>query len=93
MDNLILGGDLNLSIGYLESWGDHAQIDPLSDLFENVLEDHSLIDIPSVKLQPTWRNKRTGEDSLARRLDHFLIKKKLLGMGSNYRWWVGLGGL
>lgn len=73
--------------------GSSAQVDPLSEFFENVLDDHSLIDIPFAKLQPTWRNKRTGEDRLARRLDHFLIKERLLGMGYNYRQWVGLGGL
>ena len=84
-DNIILGGDLNFSIGFSESWGHHAQIDPLFAYFENILENHSLIDIPSAKIQPTWRNIRIGEDNLARRLDHFLIKERLLGMGYNYR--------
>jgi len=52
-DNLILGGDLNFSIRYSESWGHNAQIDFLSDFFKNILEDHGLIDIPSARLQPT----------------------------------------
>jgi len=53
MENPILRGDLNFSIGYFESWGHHAQINPLSTFFKNILEEHSLIDIPSRKLKPT----------------------------------------
>lgn len=63
-DNIILGGDLNFSIGFAESWGKHAQIDPLSVFFENNLEDHNLIDIPLDKIQPTWRNNRTRGTTL-----------------------------
>lgn len=37
-DNMILGGDLNFSLGFLESWGHMAQIDPLFDFFEHLLE-------------------------------------------------------
>jgi len=92
-DNIILGKDLNFSIGFVESWGHHSQIDPLSAFFENILENHNLIDIPSTKIKPTWRNNRTGEDSFARRLDRFLIKERLLSMGFRYRQWVGSRGI
>jgi len=61
VDNIILRGALNFSIGYAESWGHNAQIDLLSDFFGNILEDHGLIDIPSTRLQPPWRNRRSGE--------------------------------
>lgn len=57
------------------------------------MEDNGLIDIPTARLKPTWRNKQTGEARLARRLDHFLLKERLLGMGCNYWQWVGSGGL
>lgn len=73
-ENLIIGGDLNFSIGYAESWGHWAQRDPLSDYFSSILEHHSLIDIPAAKLHATWRNNRVGDYSLARRLDRFLVK-------------------
>lgn len=92
-DNIILGGDLNFSLGLSESWGHHAQVDPLLVFFENLLDLHNLIDIPSAKLVPTWRNRRSGEDSLARRLDHFLIKERFLEQGFTYRQWVGSSGL
>ncbi len=80
-DNIILGGELNFSMGFSESWGHHAQVDPVFAFFENILENHSFIDIPSAKILPTWRNKRIGEDNLARRLDRFLIKERLLELG------------
>lgn len=37
-DNFILGGDLNFSIEFSGPWGSSAQIDPLSDTMENLLE-------------------------------------------------------
>lgn len=93
MDNIILGGDLNFSIGHFESWGHWPQRDPLSEYFETTLESHHLIDIPSAKIQATWRNNRTGDDSLAYGLDRFLVKEILLEYGYSFRQWVGSGGI
>lgn len=76
-NNLILGGDLNFTIGHEESWGHHTQLDPLSDYMEHLLEQHHLIDIPMNKKQPTWYNRRIGNAALGRRLDRFLIKEDL----------------
>lgn len=90
-DNIILGGDLKFSMGFLKSWGHHTQVNPLSFFFLNILENS--IDIPSANILPTWRNRRNGEDSLARRLDRFLIKDQLLGLGFIFRQWVGSGGI
>eukprot|EP00253_Pinus_taeda_P013872 PITA_13872 len=92
-DHLILGGDLNFSIGHAESWGHRAQRDPLSDYFSAFLDSHQLIDIPTTKLQATWRNNRIGEQGLACRLDHFLVKEKVLELGLHIRQWLGTGGL
>lgn len=92
-DNIILGGDLNFSIGFGESWGENAQVDHLSDITEKLLEYHHLIDILMVKPQPTWRNCRIWEASLSRCLDRFLIKESLLHRLSLYIQWVGPGGI
>jgi len=51
------------------------------------------MDIPTAKLQPTWRKNRVGEDFLSRRLDHFLINKGLLTLGLLHRQRVGSGGI
>lgn len=87
------GGDLNFSVVFAESWGDNAQRDILSDFFEAKLEDHNLIDIPSLKILHTWRNNRSGADSFSRRLNRYLIKERMLTLGQGYRKWVGSGGI
>lgn len=77
-DNLIIGGVLNLSLGYGKSWGSQAQVDPLTEAREALLDQQYLTDVPMIKPLPTWRNRRVREASLARRLDIFLIKAPLL---------------
>eukprot|EP00253_Pinus_taeda_P002838 PITA_02838 len=64
---MIVGGDLNFSIGRAEAWGPSAREDPMSDFFHKALLDKNLIDPSPIKLKPTWRNRRTGEDRIAKR--------------------------
>lgn len=80
-----MGGDLSFSIGHSESWGHHAQLDPLSSYFKNLLDSHNLLKIISAKILPTWRNNRDNEDCLNQRLDHFLIKEGLMTLGFLHR--------
>lgn len=40
VDNIILGGDLNFSLGFRESWGHLAQVDGLTNAITSLLEDH-----------------------------------------------------
>ena len=59
-EKLILGGDLNFSMGLSEIRGTRARLDSLSDSFIKYLETFGLVDIvPSVML-PTWTNRRVG---------------------------------
>jgi len=58
-----------------------------------MLELHHLIDIPTAKIQATWRNNQVGDNGLARRLDRFLVKEQVMDLGHNIRQWVGTGGL
>lgn len=51
------------------------------------------MNIDSAKILPTWRNRRTCEDALARRLDQFIIKAHLLANLDKIRQWVGCGGI
>eukprot|EP00253_Pinus_taeda_P017589 PITA_17589 len=59
-DNIILGGDLNFSLGYSKSWGHHAQADPLAgelsyhlpiylDIWGNISKPRA-----PVKFNSTW---------------------------------------
>eukprot|EP00253_Pinus_taeda_P010150 PITA_10150 len=92
-DRVVIGGDLNFSLGYRESWGSTAQIDPITDYMTNLLEQTNFMDIPMQRILPTWRNRRIGDAALARRLDRFLMKGTLQQCLHLYRQWVGAGGL
>jgi hypothetical protein len=75
---IILGGDLNFSLGEVESWGPRARPDPLTYFFNHMLRRMKLIDIPPIRLCSTWRNKRVGEDRIEKHLDHFLVSENLV---------------
>lgn len=82
--NLIIGGDLNFSIGQAETWGPAAHSDPLSDFFSSKIKDGKLIDINLLKI--------TGEARVAKILDRFLIKEDPVDRIPMLRQWIGEGG-
>jgi hypothetical protein len=43
------------------------------------------VDVEPLKLLPTWRNGRGGQDYIAKRLDRFLIFEDLVISGFRYR--------
>ena len=91
-EKLILGGDLNFSMGLSEIWGTRALMDSLSNFFTKSLETFGLVDIiPSVML-PTWTNRRVGAESICKILDRFLVSADLFDLDFFYRQWVGSGG-
>jgi hypothetical protein len=61
VENLILGGDLNFSLGEAEVWGPSACPDQLTTRITHLFSTNGLLDITPRKLNPTWRNMRTGE--------------------------------
>eukprot|EP00253_Pinus_taeda_P022219 PITA_22219 len=68
--------------------GTLCQGGPLSDFFIQILSDHNLIDPSPINLKPTWRNRRIGEDRIAKRLDRFLILEGLIRRVPLFRHWV-----
>jgi hypothetical protein len=76
--NLIVGGDLNFSLGEAEMWGESAQVDELIDYFRQALARVGVLDIPTPKILPTWRNRRDGDRYIAKRLDKFLVADHLV---------------
>ena len=66
--NLIVGGDLNFSLGLAKTRSPIAQVDPLVDLFLNKLREVILIEKKLIKIIPTWRNAH-----VAKRLGKFLF--------------------
>jgi hypothetical protein len=55
--DIILGGDLNFSMGEVESWGERSWPDPLSNFFSHVIAGRGLVDLAPLKLTPTWKKK------------------------------------
>jgi len=91
-DSVIIGGDLNFSLGRSKVWGPSARADVLPDLFIQKLAGRNMIDLEPVKLKPTWRNNRVGDHRVAKRLDRFLISEQLVESNLNFRQWIGSGG-
>ena len=90
---LVLGGDLNLSLGVSEVWGPKAFPDALANFFIQSFAKKNLLDIISPKVSPTWRNKRVGVQRVAKRLDRFLVVERLANGVEVVRQWVGSGGI
>jgi hypothetical protein len=77
-EDLIIGGDLNFSLGVAELWDQWAQPNSLLDYFSHKLSELGLIDITPIRAIPNWRNNRMGEGYIAKIIDHFLTEEKLL---------------
>jgi len=88
LDNLFVGGDLNLTLGPSEIWGGIASEDPLAIYFKQLFMRVNLVDISLNVLTPTWRNGCTGTDFIAKRLDHFLVSGELIERFGWYKSWV-----
>ena len=91
-DLVIIGGDLNFSLGQGEVWEPFAHPDILSNYFSQKLIERNWLDNEPVKLKPTWHNTRCGDGRVAKRLDHFLISELMLDQQHYMRQWVGCGG-
>ena len=53
-EKLILGGDLNYSLGLSEIWGARERLDILFDFFSKTMEIFGLVDIDPTVMLPTW---------------------------------------
>ena len=91
--DVILGGDFNLSLGCAEVLGPKVVPDVLANYFIQSFTRRDLLDIDPVKLVLTWRNRRFGENRIAKRLDHFLVADWLAHEVELVRQWVGTGGI
>jgi len=84
-----LGGDLNFVKRRVEICGDVAKMDPPIDYFVHNIEEVRLCDVQPISLVPTWRNKRARKEECSKRLDHFLVSKKLMKDSHRIKHWVG----
>jgi hypothetical protein len=86
--NLVLVGNLNLTLKAGESWGSQSNLGSLNTFFTNLFCNNKLIDIHPGKLVPTWRNGRVGDAFIAKRLDRFLLSEDLMLSTGIFRSWV-----
>ena len=75
---VILGGDFNLSLGCAQFWGLRAVSNAMETFFINSFAQKYLLDIAPIKLSPTWQNKRTRQNRVAKRLDRLLVTYRLV---------------
>ena len=87
-ENVILGGNLNFTLGTHKIWAIRARTDPLAFFYEqNIREDH-LFDIAPTKIKSSWTNKRTGENIIGKRLDRFLTVENFIEQNARITQWV-----
>ena len=89
---LILGGDLNYSVGFSEIWGVRARVDILSDFFIRKMDGFGLVDLVLTVILSTWSNRRVGCENICKRLDRSLISVDFLECNLHLRQWIGCGG-
>jgi len=90
--DLILGGDLNFSLGASKLSGQHDALITLTNLFLNFLDQIGLVDIEPQKLPLTWCNRRIGDDMVNKRLEKNLLSEEVLDSFDLVRQWVTYGG-
>jgi hypothetical protein len=88
LDNLILAGDLNITLSSDEVWGGSNSPGSLADYYKLLLQSKNLVDLRPDKVVPTWRNGRLGAHAIAKRLDRCIISEGLLSSSGLYRSWV-----
>jgi ribonuclease HI/exonuclease III len=81
LENIILGGDLNVTLSTEEKRGGSIVRDPAREWVEDLMSTWDLMDIKPSKGRYTWTNKRVGPGHIAARLDRFLVQSSFLMLG------------
>ena len=61
-----------------EKKGGIRHLNPISEYFNEVIDNLELIDVRTNNGIFTWYNKRTGDRGISCRLDHFLVSKTIM---------------
>ena len=64
----------------------------MSPFFTTFFESKELVDVQPLKLTPTWRNNRSRDHAISKRLDRFLVKENLLNENLTLKPAVEIGG-
>jgi hypothetical protein len=83
LENIILEGDLNVTLSLGEKKGGSIVRDPFREWVEDIILDWELEDIKPSRGNYTWSNKRIGLGHIAARLEIFLVQSSFLLLGLN----------
>lgn len=83
---------MNFSLGVTEVCGRNACPEHLSAMLSHLLSANDLLDVTPRRLLPAWRNMRTWEARVSKRLYQFLVSKKLMESHFQVGQWIGSGG-
>ena len=86
--NIVIVSDLNFILSSDENWGGSFVPGSNEEFYRDLLTSKKLVDIKPTKLVPTWRNSRSGQNALARRLNIFLVYEGMLSTVGLSRSWV-----
>ena len=81
--NILIAGDLNVTLSQEEKRGGSRVRDPIRETIDEIILDWDLMDIKPTSGKYTWNNRRTGPGHIAARLDRFLIQDSFLLLGLN----------
>jgi hypothetical protein len=66
-ENVVVGGDHNFILRQGEFWGVNHRMDPLADYQLHKIEERKLCDVEPLKIAPTWRNNKLGDEGISKR--------------------------
>lgn len=78
VENLLIAGDLNVTLNMDEIWGINKKKDPLAKRIKNELLSRNFVDILPPQVLPTWENGRIEKAYIAKRLDRFILHASLI---------------
>jgi exonuclease III len=81
LENIIIGGDLNVTLAAVEKKGGSIVQDPTREWVEDIMSEWELEDVKPTKGKYTWSNKRVGSGHIAARLDRFLVQSSFMLLG------------
>ena len=81
LENILIAGDLNITLSLGEKHGGCIVSDPAREWVEDIIREWDLIDLKLSHGKFTWSNKRTSPGHIVARLDRFLIQSSYLLLG------------
>lgn len=81
LENIIIVGDLNLTLHPSEKRGGNVVRDPAREWVEDIVQNWDLLDIKPSSGKYSWSNKRVGPGHIAARIDRFIIQSSYLLLG------------